>query len=115
MPKTPDKINLKRYMGTWKQISVKPVPWFQKGCKNVRANYKLRDDGKVDVLNICDDREKRGVARSVSDNNKELEVSFFPLIWGEYNIVELDRAYKNVTVKGGKYTWKLKKCRTRKC
>jgi apolipoprotein D and lipocalin family protein len=115
MSNTPEKINLKRYMGTWKQISVRPVPWFQKGCKDVKAHYKLRDDGKVDVINICDGRERRGVARSVSDDNKELKVSFFPLISGEYNIVKLDKDYKNVTVKGGKYTWKLQKCDTKKC
>lgn len=115
MPKTPDKINLKKYMGTWKQISVRPVPRFQKDCKNVKAIYKLRKDGKVDVVNICDGRDIHGVARSVSKSNKELEVSFFPFIWGEYNIVKLDKDYKNATVKGGKYTWRLKKCTTKKC
>ena len=103
------KVDIKRYMGTWKQISVNPEPHFQKGCKNVKAIYKLRADGKVIVENVCDGRRIKGVAKSVSENNRHLKVSFFPFIWGDYNIVKLDKNYKNATVKGGKYTWKLKK------
>ena len=103
------KVDLKRYMGTWKQISVNPEPRFQRGCKNVKAIYKLRPDGKVAVTNVCDGRKIKGVARSVSDSNRHLKVSFFPLIWANYNIVKIDKNYKNATVKGGKYTWKLKK------
>lgn len=96
-------------MGTWHQVCVEPEPWFQKECKNVEARYTLRDDGKVDVVNVCDGRTRTGVAKSVSDDNRHLKVSFFPFIWGDYNIVEIDKDYRNVTVKGGKYTWKLRR------
>ena len=102
-------VDLKKYMGTWQQISVEPVPSFQKGCKDVKAIYSLRKDGKVDVLNVCDNRSVKGIAKSVSDDNRRLKVSFFPLIWAEYDIAEIDENYKNVTVKSRKYTWKLKK------
>jgi len=102
-------IDLNRYMGTWQQLSVEPVPSFQKGCKDVKAIYTLRKDGKVDVLNVCDNREIHGVAKSVSEDNRRLQVKFFPLFWSDYNIAEIDDDYKFVTVKSKKYTWKLKK------
>jgi lipocalin len=106
------KVDLSRYMGTWEQISVQPLPKFQKGCKDVKAIYTLRKDGKVDVLNVCDNRTIKGVARSVSDDNRHLKVSFFPFIWADYNIVNIDAEYRNAIVKGGKYTWKLQKMMT---
>ena len=102
-------IDLKRYMGTWEQISVHPEPRFQRGCKNVKAIYKLREDGKVIVTNVCDGRKISGIAKSVSKDNRHLKVSFFPLLWGDYNIVKIDKNYRNATVKSGNITWKLKK------
>lgn len=108
----PAKIDLKRYAGTWHQVSVKPTPWFQRKCqgKEVTATYELRKDGKIDVINKCGDDVAKGVARSVSDDNSKLKVSFgIPFIEGDYNIVELDKEYKHAVVKGGDYTWRLKR------
>lgn len=104
------KVDLKRYMGTWKQVSVDPMPSFQKDCKDVKAIYSLREDGKVNVLNVCDNtRSIKGTAKSVSDDNRHLKVSFFPFLWGDYNINFIDKDYKNAIVKSKKYTWKLEK------
>ena len=111
---TPKKVDLNKYMGTWKQLSVKPTPFFQKGCKDVTAKYKLRKDGKVDVTNKCEVNGKtktaKGTARSISKNNKKLKVSFgIPFIEGDYNIVRLNPSYTRATIKGGGYTWELQK------
>lgn len=112
------KVDLQRYAGTWKQESVKNVPWFQKDCKQdtVKAKYTLRDDGKVDVLNTCTTKEgkvqkAKGVARSVSKDNRRLKVSFDPfgLFEGEYNIKKLNPAYTRAVVKGGKTEWVLER------
>ena len=103
------KIDLKRYMGTWEQVSVNPVPRFQKGCNDIKAVYTLRDDGRVDVLNICDNRDIKGVAKSVSEDNRHLKVSFFPFVWSDYKIAFIDSDYKNAIVKSDKYVWQLKK------
>jgi lipocalin len=111
----PKQIDLKRYAGTWEQVSVKPVPWFQKKCsdKKVTATYSLRKDGKIDVINKCGTDVAKGIARSVSKDNSKLKVSFTPfgLFEGEYNIVQLDDKYRNVVVKGGNTIWKLRKLR----
>jgi lipocalin len=108
------RVDLKRYSGTWDQKSVEPTPWFQRGCKNVKAKYSLRSDGKVDVVNTCDGKEIKGVARSVSKDNRHLKVSFgFPYPEGDYNIEELDKDYSRAKVTGGGYTWELERRRRR--
>jgi len=103
------KVDIIKYMGTWEQLSVDPVPPFQKDCKSVKAIYSLRSDGKINVLNVCDNRSIKGIAKSVSDDNRQLKVSFFPFIWSDYNITFIDKDYKNATVKSKRYTWKLRK------
>ena len=41
---------LNRYLGTWYEIA-RFDHTFERGMENVTAEYLLRDDGKVDVLN----------------------------------------------------------------
>jgi len=106
---TPTKIDLKKYMGTWKQLSVEPTPFFQRGCKKVKAKNRLLPKGKVEVINTCDGKKIVGTARSVSPDNKKLKVSFFPPFEGDYNIVKLNPSYTRATIKGGKYKWELQK------
>lgn len=106
---TPKVIDLKKYMGTWKQISVKNEPIFQRGCKKVTAKYRLLPNGKVEVTNTCDGRKIVGTARSVSKNNKKLKVSFFPPFEGNYHITKLNPSYTRARVRSGKIVWELKK------
>lgn len=106
---TPKVIDLKRYMGTWKQISVKNEPIFQRGCKKVTAKYRLLTNGKVEVINTCDGRKIVGTARSVSKNNKKLKVSFFPPFEGNYHITKLNPNYTRARVRSGKTVWELQK------
>jgi lipocalin len=101
-------VDLKRYAGTWKQESVKNEPWFQKGCKDVKAKYTLRKDGTVKVVNTCDGRKIQGVARSVSKDNRRLKVDFgFPFREGDYFIKDINKGYTRAVVKGGKTEWVL--------
>lgn len=107
------KVNLKKYAGTWNQQSAIPA-WFQKNCKNVQAMYKVRDDGKVDVYNSCSVKGKRkvvkGIARSVSKDNKKLKVNFgIPFAEGDYVIEYLSADYKYAVVghPEKKYLWIL--------
>lgn len=105
-----EKVDLNKYAGTWRQVSVKNEPWFQRGCKDVTAKYELNKDGTVKVTNTCDGRKIVGRARSVSEDNRHLKVSFgFSFPEGDYRIVKIDKAYRNATVKGGKTTWQLRK------
>lgn len=102
------KIDLKRYAGTWKQKSVKNEPWFQRGCKDVKAQYTVKGDGTVRVVNTCDGRKIEGTARSVSADNRKLQVDFgFPFRKGDYIIKSVNKDYTKAVVKSGKTEWVL--------
>lgn len=119
-PVTVDSVNLNRYAGLWYEIAKIPNR-FQKNCaRNTTATYKLRDDGKIEVINKCieengDTNTAEGVAK-VTDTatNAKLEVSFvrilgFQLFWGDYWIIGLDKDYSYAVVgtPSRKYGWIL--------
>ena len=47
---TISKFDLSKYLGTWYEIA-RFDHSFERGMDNVTAEYNLREDGKVDVLN----------------------------------------------------------------
>ena len=115
-------LDVARYMGTWYEIAKYPN-WFQKKCAGgARADYSLMSDGRVKVINRCpiaggDLSEAIGVARQIgSSTSPKLEVrfapawlSFLPLVWGDYWVIELDDDYQLVAVSEPKreYLWIL--------
>ena len=115
-------LDVPRYMGTWYEIAKYPN-WFQRKClKNTRANYSAQADGKVRVVNFCTTKEGEvteavGEARQMgSSNSAKLEVrfapawlSFVPLVWGDYWVIDLDPGYQVVAVSEPKreYLWIL--------
>lgn len=109
-------VDLTRYAGRWYEIARYPNG-FEKGCVGVTADYTLRDDGRVDVVNTCVEdtldgpvRTIEGVAR-VTDptTNAKLGVKFFPLIEAPYWIIELgsDYEYAVVGTPSRKFLWIL--------
>jgi apolipoprotein D and lipocalin family protein len=120
--KTVAVVDLDRYAGRWYEISRLPNR-FQKGCSgNVTAEYVVREDGRIDVVNRCsatDGEEIRaeGVARIVDEATRaKLKVrfapaflSFLPLVWGDYWIIDLapDYSYAVVGEPARKYLWIL--------
>ncbi len=75
---TVDHVELSRYLGTWYEIASFPQR-FQKGCTATTANYTLRDDGLIRVLNRCrkdaldgPEDEAQGLARVVDPVTKQL-------------------------------------------
>jgi apolipoprotein D and lipocalin family protein len=119
-PVTVDSVDLKKYTGVWYEIAKIPNS-FQKNCaSNTTATYKLRDDGRIDVLNRCvaadgSVNEAKGLARVVdTKSNAKLEVSFvkilgISLFWGDYWIIGLDKDYQFAVVgnPSRKYGWIL--------
>jgi apolipoprotein D and lipocalin family protein len=103
-------------MGTWYEIASFPQS-FQEGCTGTTANYALRDDGEVDVVNRCflgdlngEESVAQGRARVVDTmTNAKLEVSFFRPFWGDYWIIELGDRYEYAVVghPGRDYLWIL--------
>ena len=76
-------VDLSRYVGRWYEIASFPT-WFQKGCIGSTADYTLRPDGDIDVLNQCrkapdgalDSSRGRAWVTDSATNDK-LKVQFF--------------------------------------
>ena len=45
-------VNLERYTGRWYEIARYPH-FFERGCTGVTADYSIRDDGRIEVINTC--------------------------------------------------------------
>lgn len=105
--------DLKRYMGDWYEIARYDHP-FERGLMEVRASYRLRDDGRIEVHNSGTDlhRERRktvrGRARTTAQTGR-LQVSFFWFFYSDYNVMELGEAYEWALVgsRSAKYLWIL--------
>ena len=106
---------LQRYLGTWYEIA-RLDHSFERGLTEVTAQYKLRDDGTVTVINggRGDDgewQEIQGKARFVGQpTTGHLKVSFFGPFYGSYVIFELDETdYQYAFVSGPNrdYLWLL--------
>jgi apolipoprotein D and lipocalin family protein len=120
--KTIAVLDVSRYLGTWYEIAKFPN-WFQKKCaSNTKAVYSAKPDGNLRVLNSCktaagETSEAEGLARQIgSKDSPKLEVrfapewlSFLPLVWGDYWVIDLDPQYQLAAVSDPKreYLWVL--------
>jgi apolipoprotein D and lipocalin family protein len=94
-------VDLQRYVGTWYEIATIPQR-FEKGCVGVTAEYSLRKNGEIQVVNTCIQdtlegkvRRARGKAWVVdSRTNAKLKVRFFWPFAGAYWIIGLDSDYQ---------------------
>ena len=113
-------VDLKKYSGLWYEIAKIPNR-FQKHCKRgTTAQYKLLENGKIEVINSCieEDGERdasEGIAQVVdASSNAKLEVSFVSILginlfWGDYWIIGLEKNYEYAVVgtPTRKYGWIL--------
>lgn len=107
-------VDLNRYLGAWYEIYRLPNRFEDIDCVTVSAQYALRDDGHVSVLNTClkkdGPRVANGIAKVVpGSNNAQLKVSFFRPFYGDYWVIDLADDYSWVLVgePAGKYFWIL--------
>ena len=110
------QVDLKRYMGTWYEISRYPNR-FQASCESdVRAEYTLMSDGEVLVVNSCN--EGVGRPRKVSkgkawvvdaSSGAKLKVSFMWPFSGDYWIIDLGESYEYAVIAtpNRNYLWVL--------
>ena len=106
--------NLNRYLGTWHEIA-RMDHTFERGLEQVRAEYSLRPDGTVRVLNSGYDpaakKWKRAEGRARFAGRADvgsLEVSFFRPFWAGYHVFALDpERYALVTSGSRDYLWIL--------
>ncbi|OGS13516.1 MAG: lipocalin [Elusimicrobia bacterium RIFOXYA12_FULL_57_11] len=107
---------LQRYLGTWHEIA-RLDHSFERGLVGVTAEYSMREDGGVKVVNRGYKtasgawKEATGRAYFIGPASVgQLKVSFFRPFYGGYNIVELDREGYNYALVAGpstKYLWIL--------
>jgi apolipoprotein D and lipocalin family protein len=110
-----DNFELEPYLGTWYEIA-RLDHRFERGLSNVPANYSLREDGGVGVVNRGYSNEKgrwdeaEGKAYFIGDPSVgRLKVSFFGPFYGAYNVFELGDNYEYSMVAGPdrSYLWIL--------
>lgn len=106
--------DLSRYLGSWYEIA-RFDHSFERGMENVMAEYLLRDDGKIDVINsgwkdgeykVVDGKAKQP---DPSKDPAHMKVSFFLFFYSDYNVMMLDDNYRVALVgsKSPDYLWIL--------
>jgi len=106
---------LNRYLGTWHEIA-RLDHSFERGLSQVSAQYSLRDDGGVRVINRGFDAAKgtwkqaEGKAYFVgAADTAHLKVSFFGPFYGDYWVMDHaeDYQWSIVGEPSGRYLWVL--------
>lgn len=111
------ELNVQKYLGTWYEIA-RFDHRFERGLVGVTAEYSMRDDGKIKVLNSgyknsLDGELSQAVGKAkipdpINDPAK-LKVSFFLFFYGDYYVMELDKNYQWALIgsSSDKYLWIL--------
>lgn len=109
------EFNSTRYLGKWYEIA-RLDHSFERGLEQVTANYSIRQDGGIRVINRGFDtrsnqwKEAEGKAYFVEGTSVGyLKVSFFGPFYGSYVIFDLsdDYMYSLVTSSDQSYFWLL--------
>lgn len=114
---TVEYVDINRFLGKWYEIARFPHS-FEKGLVGVTAEYSMRENGKIKVVNqgykkILDGELSRAVGKAkIPDPQKtgHLRVSFFWIFYSDYLIMELDEENYSWAVIGSsssKYLWIL--------
>jgi apolipoprotein D and lipocalin family protein len=110
-----------RFLGTWYEVA-RLDHGFEKGLTHVTAEYSLRDDGGLKVINkgfdlkkgLWSESEAKAYFLETPDVGR-LKVSFFGPFYGSYNIIDLDRkdySWALVTGPSRNYLWMLSRSKT---
>ena len=117
VPQPAKPVDAGRYGGLWYEMG-RYENSFERGCEAVSAEYRMRDDGLIQVVNTCragglDGPIKmiKGRARVVAGSDgAKLKVSFFgPFFFGDYWVLDHGEAYdwSIVGEPSGRYLWLL--------
>lgn len=100
-------LTVPRYMGVWYEIARFPNDFQKKCVGDTTATYHLQEDGRVQVVNRCRIADGKidvadGVARQLGGaTSPKLKVrfapaflSFVPMVWGDYWVIDLDDNYQ---------------------
>ena len=124
---TIERLDVARYLGTWYEIAKYPNRFQRQCATDTQARYRPREDGQLDVINRCRQAsgewsEAVGRARQIgAADSPKLEVRFapawlswLPMVWGNYWVIDLDPAYQLVAVSepSREYLWVLSRTPT---
>jgi apolipoprotein D and lipocalin family protein len=107
-------LDLRRYAGRWHAIARMPS-WFERGCVGTTADYGLRPDGRITVVNTCRDRRSgrvrqvEGTAEVVGPGQLAVRFAAIPFVTGDYVVMHVSPAY-DLAVVGEprrRYAWVL--------
>ena len=109
---------LSRLFGCWYEIA-RFNHSFERGLVGVTADYLLRGDGKIDVINSGYKGEQFKVAKGIArqpwpdTDPARLRVSFFLFFYSDYRILKVDKDYEIMLVGGSDddYLWILSRDR----
>nr|WP_319998430.1 lipocalin family protein [uncultured Draconibacterium sp.] len=111
------ELDLQKYLGTWYEIA-RYDHRFERDLVGVTANYSMRPDGKIKVVNsgyknTLDGEYSEAIGKAkIPDPENEpakLKVSFFWIFYGDYYVLELDKDYQWAVIGSStdKYLWIL--------
>ena len=114
VPQPAKPVELSRYLGHWYELA-RYEQGFQKDCEGVTADYALREDGKVEVVNTCRKpdgsvKQAKGKAKVVDTaTGAKLKISFFGPFYGDYWVLDHadDYSWSIVGEGSGRYLWIL--------
>jgi len=105
-------VDLDRYAGRWYEIARLPNR-FQKNCaRGTTADYELLPDGEIRVVNSCEKADgspmraegrarladKRGPTSRLKVRFAPGFLSFLPMVWGDYWVLDLPDDYSTALV-----------------
>jgi len=104
-----------KYLGSWYEIA-RLDHRFERNLTDVSAQYSLKDDGTIKVINSGYDTEDKEWVKAEgkakfrgAESEGKLKVSFFGPFYSGYNILALDDDYQYALVAGNDlgYLWLL--------
>ena len=104
-------LDLNRYLGEWYEIA-RFDHSFERGVEQAKANYSLKDDGTIEVVNsgIKNGKPKTAIGKGKrTDTPALLRVSFFGPFYADYRVMMIDEDYTYALVGSGSadYLWIL--------
>ena len=116
VPEPSKPVDLSRYLGKWYE-QARYEANFQAGCEAVSAQYALKPDGHVSVINSCRQGSPSGALKRseasarVVEGSKgtKLKVTFFWPFEGDYWVLDRapDYSWSIVGEPSGRYLWIL--------
>jgi len=110
------ELDIERYLGTWYEIA-RYDHRFERGLVGITANYAMRKDGKIKVVNSgyknnLEGKFSQAIGKAKIPNPEipsKLKVSFFWFFYGDYFVLELDKDYQWAIIgsSSDKYLWIL--------